>query len=270
MSTNAAPPHSPPLLASPSHPLPPAPALFQELARDDIFRVETARLWLRWPLLSDAAAMTRQAGSHAVAEMTAMIPHPYPKDLAETAMFNARKGNAVGDKLSLAITRKNRPRELIGMIGARPGDTGMPVFGYWLGHEHWGHGYATEASHAMIDAVFTMTSASGLDANARVINPASRGVLEKCGFRHLGSRLMAMSARGGHYPCDEFRLERKTWAALRNWAAPSWAIPLLDERASRAAGGGRAVDDRGVREALVMPVIKDGHGQDRSVSPSPA
>ena len=162
----------------------------------------------------------------AVAEMTAHIPHPYPKESAETAIFNARKGNALGDLLALAITCKDKPEEMIGMISASPRENGVPGFGYWLGLDHWGKGYATEAAQAMIDAVFTMTGAAAIEADARVTNPASRQVLEKCGFRHEGSRLKAMPARGGLYPCDRFRLERKTWASLRNWAAlKSWAVP---------------------------------------------
>ena len=218
---------------APNLPMSPAPALFQELARDDIFRLETSRLWLRWPKLADVAALSRHAGDYGVAEMTDTIPHPYPHGAADKFVFSVRKGNALGQMMTLAIITKDRPQELIGMIGARPGTDGEPVFGYWLGVEHWGKGYATEAAQAMIDAVFTLTSAAMLEAHARIINPASRRVLEKCGFHHTGSHLKNMPARGGLLACDQFRLERKTWAGLRNWAAlKSWAIPLLQsERA---------------------------------------
>lgn len=244
----------PPSALPPVHPIAPAPALFQELARDDVFRLETSHLWLRWPKLGDAPAFVRQAGERAVAEMTANIPHPYPRDAADSFIFSARKGNALGETMSLAITAKDRPQELIGMIGARPGENGAPVFGYWLGLEHWGRGYATEAAQAMIDAVFTMTSAMGIEANARVINPASRGVLEKCGFRHLGSRLMAMQARGGLYPCDEFLLERKTWASLRNWAAlKSWALPGLQGIRADVPQGQTGADMPPGRSAARLP-----------------
>ena len=33
--------------------------MFPDLARDDVFRLETARLWLRWPRAADAAALHR-------------------------------------------------------------------------------------------------------------------------------------------------------------------------------------------------------------------
>lgn len=199
--------------------LPPTPSpLFPDLTRDDVFRLETPRLWLRWPRLVDARALQRQAGEKAVADMTATVPHPYPADLADRFVFAARKGNALGEHLALAITTKANPQqEPIGMIGAHPSASGAPFIGYWFGKDHWGKGLATEAAQAMIDAVFTLTGAPVIEADARVINPASRRVLEKCGFRHEGSRLKAMPARGGLFPCDQFRLDRKTWVALRNW-----------------------------------------------------
>jgi RimJ/RimL family protein N-acetyltransferase len=194
-----------------------APPLFPDLTRDDVFRLETRRLWLRWPRLADKAAIIAQAGEKAVAGMTANIPHPYPQAAADPFIFNARKGNAIGEHLELAITLKGRPNELIGMVGARLSPSRRPFIGYWLGTAHWGNGFATEAAQALIDAVFTFTDAQDIDADARVINPSSRRVLEKCGFRHEGAGLRALMARGGLYPCDQFRLDRSTWVALKAW-----------------------------------------------------
>jgi RimJ/RimL family protein N-acetyltransferase len=209
-------------------------ALFGDLARDDVFRLETSRLWLRWPRLADAAALARQAGERAVAEMTARIPHPYPANGAEPFIFEARKGNALGESLTLALAVKDRPNQPIGLIGVERGADGLPTLEYWLGGGHWGQGFATEAAQAMIDATFTLSAANDLIARSRLVNPASRRVLEKCGFRHEGSSLQPMPARGGVFPCDEFRLDRKTWAALRNWSAlKSWSGEGAAQKAGR-------------------------------------
>jgi RimJ/RimL family protein N-acetyltransferase len=217
-----------------------APPLFPDLTRDDVFRLETRRLWLRWPRLGDAAAIIDQAGEKAVAGMTANIPHPYPPAAAAPFIFNARKGNAIGEHLSLAVTLKGRPSELIGMVGAHLSPSRRPFIGYWMGTGHWGNGFATEAAQALIDAVFTFTDAQDIDADARVINPSSRRVLEKCGFRHDGSGLKALSARGGLYPCDQFRLDRSTWVALKAWGMAS--MPQL--------AGVEAPDNRVITLAL--------------------
>ncbi|CAH1668708.1 50S ribosomal protein acetyltransferase [Hyphomicrobiales bacterium] len=197
--------------------------MFPELTRDDVFRLETRRLWLRWPRMADAAAILRLAGEKAVAEMTASIPHPYPSQAVEPFIFAMRKGNALGEHLVLAITPRSKPNELIGMIGAHKQASGTPFIGYWLGTPHWGKGYATEAVQGLIDTLFSLVDVPAIDADTRVINPASRRVLEKSGFRAEGSFLKSLPARGGLFPCEQFRLDRSTWAALKSWSASGWA-----------------------------------------------
>jgi RimJ/RimL family protein N-acetyltransferase len=192
--------------------------MFPDLTRDDVFRLETRRLWLRWPRLADVQAIVRLAGEKAVADMTARIPHPYPPEHAERFIFQARRSNADGEGLTLAITPKGKPNSLIGVVGISPGpDTGKPSLGYWLGTPFWGHGYATEAARALIDAFFAYGGEDELTAAARVINPTSRRVLEKCGFAYQGSGLSELPARGGYYPADHFRLDRRAWESLKTW-----------------------------------------------------
>ncbi|HEY8381648.1 MAG TPA: GNAT family N-acetyltransferase [Microvirga sp.] len=192
--------------------------MFPDLTRDDVFRLETRRLWLRWPRLADVQAIVRLAGEKAVAEMTARIPHPYSVEDAERFVFHARQSNADGTGLQLAITPKGRPNSLIGMVGIGPSpEGGEPHLGYWVGSPHWGEGFATEAARALIDALFAYTPEPELTSAARVINPNSRRVLEKCGFAFQGSGLMAFEARGGVYPVDHFRLDRRAWESLKAW-----------------------------------------------------
>jgi RimJ/RimL family protein N-acetyltransferase len=210
--------------------------MFPDLTRDDVFRLETRRLWLRWPRLSDVQAIVRLAGEKAVAEMTARIPHPYDPQDAERFVFMARKSNADGQGLQLAITPKGRPNSLIGVVGIGPSpDGGRPHLGFWLGTPAWGQGHATEAARALIDAFFAYGEGSEITASVRVINPASRRVLEKCGFSYQGSGLVELPERGGLYPAEHFRLDRRAWESLKTWghsglvpdpAEPETAIPL--------------------------------------------
>ncbi|HYF55907.1 MAG TPA: GNAT family N-acetyltransferase [Salinarimonas sp.] len=193
--------------------------MFPDLTRDDVFRLETRRLWLRWPRQADAQAVVALAGDKEVADMTAVMPHPYPPHEAEAFVLRARRGNTDGTSLSLAITPKDRPGTLIGVVGIRGPreDEPGPTIGFWLGRPHWGRGIMTEAARALVDAWFAYTPADALHATARVVNPASRRVLEHCGFAHEGSRLQAFPARGGALPVDAFRLDRRTWASLKSW-----------------------------------------------------
>jgi RimJ/RimL family protein N-acetyltransferase len=199
--------------------------MFPDLTRDDVFRLETRRLWLRWPRLADVQAITCLAGEKAVAEMTARIPHPYMPDDAERFVFQARQSNANGDGLQLAITLKGKPNAAIGMVGIGPSpDDGRPTLGYWLGTPYWGQGIATEAARALIDAFFAYGDEPELTASARVINPASRRVLEKCGFAYGGSGLSELQARGGFYPADHFRLDRRAWESLKSWGHTGFVV----------------------------------------------
>ena len=82
---------------------------------------------------------------------------------------------------------------------------------------YWGKGFATEALHAVIDYAFTDLVHEALQAGARVTNPASRRVLEKCGFQWTGVGLYRISAIKSSAPIDRFRLERGIWSALKGW-----------------------------------------------------
>jgi RimJ/RimL family protein N-acetyltransferase len=189
--------------------------MFPDLARDDVFRLETRRLWLRWPRTADATAIERYSSRWEVAKMTARIPHPYPPGEAERFIFAAREANALGRDLILVIAPTRGKRDAIGMISLESRRQGRLTLGYALAPEAWGKGLATEAAAAALDAAFTLTSAIEILATAHVENPASRRVLEKCGFSFIGTGLEGAPARGGMVPCDRFRLERAAWTARR-------------------------------------------------------
>ena len=57
----------------------------------------------------------------------------------------------------------------------------------------WGQGYATEAARAVIDYAFEEFGSTELRAGARVVNPASRRVLEKCGFQWTNVQLLRVA-----------------------------------------------------------------------------
>ena len=203
--------------------------MFPDLTRDDVFRLETRRLWVRWPREADAADIVRLAGDKAVAEMTSSIPHPYGPEHAQAFVLGARRRNMEGAALTLAVTPRSRPASPIGIVSIHPGrERGKPELGCWLGTEHWGAGLATEAARGLIDAFFAYTSGAELAASVRVIDPASRRVLEKCGFAAMGSGLQAFPARGGLLPADRFRLDRRKWESLKAWGPAAYVAAAAD------------------------------------------
>jgi RimJ/RimL family protein N-acetyltransferase len=198
--------------------------MFPDLTCDDVFRIETKRLWLRWPNAADAAAIARFAGDKRVAAMTAAIPHPYPLGEAAAYVARMRQENAGGGNLTLVMASKDDPAGLIGVIGLRAQPDGRLSLGFWVGPPAWGQGFATEAAQALIDTVYILTPVVEIVASARIINAASRGVLEKCGFQFSGQG-MSESLASGVVAVDLFRLPRRTFASLKLWRTPS--VPRL-------------------------------------------
>ncbi len=199
--------------------------MFPEVTRDDVFRIETSRLWLRWAAVKDAASIERIASDADVADLTGILPHPYPPGEATRFIFEARKDNALGKRLSFVIARRDTPAQALGVIGSRilstPQEPTLRVsLGYWLGRSHWGEGIATEAAHGLVDALFTYSETAVIESAVRVINPASRRVMEKTGFQYVGADMMTLPALASRVAVDNFRLDRSTWSSLRNWKMP--------------------------------------------------
>ena len=175
--------------------------------------LETERLILRAPKLEDAKHVAALANDKRIAENTRRIPHPYSRADAED--FIAAANTPQGDMQFLITTRAGLP---VGACGIATHDDAAPEIGYWLGVKHWGKGYGTEAVRALIDFAFTELAHESLSAGARVTNPASRRILEKCGFQWTGVGLCRIRALNSSAPIDRFRLDRGLWSSLRRWS----------------------------------------------------
>ncbi len=174
--------------------------------------LETERLVLRAPCLEDAKTVAALANDRRIAENTARIPHPYRLADAEDWISGANR--RAGEETFL-ITLSDRT--VIGACGLDLREPPTPEIGYWLGTAYWGNGYATEAVRALIDHAFGEFDFPALVGGARVTNPASRRVLEKCGFQWTGVGLYRIRALKSSAPIDRFRLDRGIWASLKAW-----------------------------------------------------
>jgi RimJ/RimL family protein N-acetyltransferase len=175
--------------------------------------LETDRLSLRRPTLADVKAIAHLANDRRIAENTRRLPHPYSRDHAVEfvrAMAADRRGRV------FLIENNHSP---VGMVGIDWREQDAPELGFWLGVEHWGQGFGTEAARAVIDFFFEEFDAEHLTSGARVANPASRNILEKCGFQWSGVELHRFEALGSSTPVDRFRLSRSVWSSLKNWGS---------------------------------------------------
>jgi RimJ/RimL family protein N-acetyltransferase len=173
--------------------------------------LQTERLTLRRPTLADVKAIARLANDRRIAENTRRLPHPYSADHAIAFL----RATANDDRETVFLIENNHTP--IGVVGVDRTQPHAPELGYWLGVAHWGQGFATEAARAAIDFAFEEYDIEQLVSGARVANPASRNILEKCGFQWIGVELHRFEALGSSTPVDRFRLSRGVWTSLKSW-----------------------------------------------------
>jgi RimJ/RimL family protein N-acetyltransferase len=188
--------------------------------------LETKRLVLRGARLEDAKRVAVLVNDRRIAENTARIPHPYTVDDAtewisaaisqpNTSYVITIAGDVIG-ACGVDMPPPPPPLSPTPPSPARGGGFGRGAvesrkgaeIGYWIGVPFWGCGYATEAARCLIDHAFGGLGYEVLTASARVSNPASRRVLEKCGFQWTGVGLCRIRAISSSVPVDRFRLER--------------------------------------------------------------
>ncbi|MFU0507715.1 GNAT family N-acetyltransferase [Pseudaminobacter sp. NGMCC 1.201702] len=173
----------------------------------------TDRLVMRPPHIDDIAELVALANDRRVAEMLSRMPHPYGEAEARSFIAMSAQKPAAGCAYALTLAESGA---FVGCAGLNGTQRGLEL-GYWIGEPYWRQGYATEAAHALVDLAFRATDIKVLNASCRVINPASRRVIHKCGFQYAGQGMLN-SIVAGQVPVERYRLDRKTWISLRTWA----------------------------------------------------
>ncbi|MCJ2165790.1 MULTISPECIES: GNAT family protein [unclassified Pseudodesulfovibrio] len=148
--------------------------------------LRTARCVLRPWRGSDAPSLPPIADTKAISWNTS-YRFPYPYDEAAAKKFlDYHTANPGEDAWLFAILRD---QQLIGGCGCERGkdiQSHTAIMGYWLGVDHWGKGIATEVVTALTAYMGQATNVEKLSATVFGWNPASRRVLEKCGFVNEG------------------------------------------------------------------------------------
>ena len=147
--------------------------------------IETDRLRLRPFTEDDAPEVARMAGDREIADTTFSIPHPYSEQDARDWIATHAPRFEEGTLVNFAI--ELRGGGLVGAIGlALRAAHRTADLGYWIGREHWGEGYATEAARAVTRHGFASLGLRRVFAHHMTRNPASGRVMEKIGMRREG------------------------------------------------------------------------------------
>jgi ribosomal-protein-alanine N-acetyltransferase len=154
-------------------------------------RIETDRLVLRLPQHADYRAWV------ALREGSAAFLQPWEPEWAAdhlsrksftNRVYWAQRSHSQGSALALFLTRKS-DGDLLGAVtldNIRRGPSQSAVLGYWIGRTHARQGYMREAIVALSHHAFRRLDLSRLEAACLEENRASRGLLEKAGFKYEG------------------------------------------------------------------------------------
>src|SRR5262245_3328069 len=142
--------------------------------------IETARLILRRPAMSDAAAIfAAYASDPEVTRFLGWPRHRSVHDSRDFLRFSAHEWDRWPAGPYVILTRADG--RLIGSTGLGFQSLDTAVTGYVFARDAWGHGYATEALGAMIDLARSV-GVTRLFALCHPYHVPSQHVLEKCGF----------------------------------------------------------------------------------------
>ncbi|BCS90086.1 GNAT family N-acetyltransferase [Pseudodesulfovibrio sediminis] len=144
--------------------------------------IHTKRCILRPWRTSDARILPSIANTKKISWNTSnKFPYPYDETSANT--FLTFQTHGLGkDTWQFAITLDEALIGGCGCIRGKDVQTHTAIVGYWLGVEYWGKGLATEVVQALVEYMTHETDVKKLTATVFGWNPASRRVLEKCGF----------------------------------------------------------------------------------------
>jgi RimJ/RimL family protein N-acetyltransferase len=151
-------------------------------------RLETERLVLRLPRLEDADAAAGHLGDPEVMRFLGgeTVPREHVRAVVRR-WLDQWDQNGVGK----FVLERRSDRVFVGRVGLNLydpqtwtwvlGGEGQPELGWTVAREHWGHGYATEAAHAVRDWARCERGIERLISLIAPTNLRSQRVAEKLG-----------------------------------------------------------------------------------------
>lgn len=153
--------------------------------------VESERMTLRLPQHSDYrywAALRHNSQGHLTRWEPAWSADHLTRKAFTNRVYWAQRSVTNGTALPLFLTLRNTG-DILGAVtldNVRRGPAQAGTLGYWIGEQYARQGYMREAIDAVTHYAFATLDLSRLEAACLPENKASRGVLEKSGFKYEG------------------------------------------------------------------------------------
>jgi len=161
------------------------------LSRKRSLRLESERLTLRLPQHADYrpwSALRVQSQAFLKPWEPSWAADHLTRKSFTGRVYWAQRSLTQGTAVPLFIFRRS-DMALVGAItldNIRRGPAQSGTLGYWIGQPHARQGYMREAIEAVTHHAFRGMDLSRIEAACLPENTASRGVLEKCGFKYEG------------------------------------------------------------------------------------
>jgi ribosomal-protein-alanine N-acetyltransferase len=160
------------------------------LMRRNRVRIETDRLTLRPPQHGDfrewAALRETSRAFLEPWEPTWAADHLTRRSFTNRVYWAQR---SIGSGRAVPLFLFQRSGGLLGAItldNIQRGPSQAATLGYWVGQAHTRQGYMREAVLGVVHYAFQSLDLSRITAGCLAENQASRGLLEKCGFKYEG------------------------------------------------------------------------------------
>ena len=154
-------------------------------------KIETERMTLRLPVHGDFRAWSglRAASADHLMPWEPVWAHDHLTRKAFTnRVYWAKRAEAAGTALPLLLIRRS-DNLLLGAVtldNIRRGPVQAGTMGYWVGAAFARQGFMREAVQSVVHHAFVNLDLSRVESACLPENVASRGVLEKTGFKYEG------------------------------------------------------------------------------------
>ncbi len=170
--------------------------------------LETKQLTLRKIKVEDAEAMYQYASKDEVTKHVLWDSHrsiETTKQFVQVMIDKYEEGN-----FSWAITLKET-KEFVGTIDFVTYNAAENIaeIGYALSDRHWGKGYVSEATKALLDFGFNELQLVRIQARCFADNIGSERVMQKVGMTYEGTMRKAKFAKGKHHDIKMYAILRE-------------------------------------------------------------
>lgn len=132
----------------------------------------------------DAESIFRVVSQREIAETTIMLPHPYPRETVDWWINFVNENFDKGTACEFGLFKKDSSNDYVGNCGlvSISKEHNHGELGFFIRHEHWKMGFATEACQALIGFGFNDLGLERIQGRCMVKNKGSKRVMEKSGL----------------------------------------------------------------------------------------